>query len=509
MSRTRYTYIRNLLWILALCFAAGEGLPCHAQSGNLPASPLITHVSVDTLTDEVIVYWNPSASDSIEYYTVYTIPASELGKQNPAANPIGQVDAGTYEFRHAPMQYIPDTYVVTATDSSNNESLIGNRFHQPVKISTAYDSCAQQILIEWNGYLGWDNDLAGYRLHGSKHCEQVLDVLVGPEKRSFIHEGVEENTRYNYHLEAFNNQGVVSGSNASDYYTYMPSPPEYINLDYVSVIDNYSVEISFSPDLESSLNTYSVSKASSEDGNYLTWQTLSNVTSQQVILNDEFPAAGQQFFYRVDALNSCGRSVLSSNIAGNILLRGEVSGSRTTISWTPYDGFTGDLLNYDVFRKNSTEELIHVATVDRNTTTFSEQIGQSVSGKLPGRVTYVVFAIEEIRNPYGFVGVSKSNTIDLDIESTVFMPNAFTPNGDMQNDYFAPVFDFIPENFLMIIFDRTGKKLFETRDPLNGWDGTAGTHQQAIEGVYVYHIEYTSYTGLKDVQTGSLTLIRP
>ncbi len=64
------------------------------------------------------------------------------------------------------------------------------------------------------------------------------------------------------------------------------------------------------------------------------------------------------------------------------------------------------------------------------------------------------------------------------------------------NFEFKPMMDFAPRKYMMIVFDRGGRKLFETTDPGEGWDGTFHGGDFVMEGVYVYFIQYTDYTGL-------------
>jgi len=77
------------------------------------------------------------------------------------------------------------------------------------------------------------------------------------------------------------------------------------------------------------------------------------------------------------------------------------------------------------------------------------------------------------------------------------------------NDTFLPILDFMPSSYKMLIYDRSGKMLFQSADPYYGWDGTLNGRKLARQGVYVYHIEYTSYTGIRKVLTGNLSLVNP
>ncbi len=109
---------------------------------------------------------------------------------------------------------------------------------------------------------------------------------------------------------------------------------------------------------------------------------------------------------------------------------------------------------------------------------------------------------------------SDSVTIRVSLERRVFFPNAFSPNGDNVNDYFA-VFGDQP-NVQVIrslqIFDRWGNQLFERKDlqpndPETGWDGTA-RGRELPEGIYVYAAEVEFLDGATLIFSGDVALLR-
>ena len=64
---------------------------------------------------------------------------------------------------------------------------------------------------------------------------------------------------------------------------------------------------------------------------------------------------------------------------------------------------------------------------------------------------------------------SRSNYACADMEPLFYIPNAFSPNG--VNKFFRPEGQFINFSFYeMVIFNRWGEKLFETRDFFEGWE---------------------------------------
>lgn len=91
----------------------------------------------------------------------------------------------------------------------------------------------------------------------------------------------------------------------------------------------------------------------------------------------------------------------------------------------------------------------------------------------------------------------------LQSDPLVFAPNAFTPDGDEYNNYWMVCISGLDEHsFHLLLFDRWGEVIFESYDPLVGWDGTY--HGQLVmDGTYtwtltikdVYTDKYNEYFG--------------
>jgi gliding motility-associated-like protein len=88
---------------------------------------------------------------------------------------------------------------------------------------------------------------------------------------------------------------------------------------------------------------------------------------------------------------------------------------------------------------------------------------------------------------------STTRTLNVVTERTVYIPNAFTPNGDGLNDKFMPYVsgDFVNADFQMRIFDRWGLKLLFTGDVNQGWNGIY-KGDLCERDVYVYSVIFTS-----------------
>ena len=101
-------------------------------------------------------------------------------------------------------------------------------------------------------------------------------------------------------------------------------------------------------------------------------------------------------------------------------------------------------------------------------------------------------------------------TIDVRVREHVHVPNAFTPNGDGESDYFFPrsLLSRGVTAFDMTIFNRWGEKVFFTNSTNGrGWDGNMSGKAQPT-GVYIYQINVTYRDGNTEKYTGNVTLLR-
>lgn len=87
------------------------------------------------------------------------------------------------------------------------------------------------------------------------------------------------------------------------------------------------------------------------------------------------------------------------------------------------------------------------------------------------------------------------------------LPNAFSPNGDNNNDWLQFFAGHDVENFNLKIFDRWGNMVFETSSIGNYWDGYY-KGKLLNSGIYTYTLDYTLTDLGPKAETGNITLIR-
>jgi gliding motility-associated-like protein len=98
--------------------------------------------------------------------------------------------------------------------------------------------------------------------------------------------------------------------------------------------------------------------------------------------------------------------------------------------------------------------------------------------------------------------------VSCDTGGDLSLPNAFTPDGDGNNDLFClQGWDLCTMHFSILIFDRWGEKVFESNTPSFCWDGIYKNKPLPAD-VFVYTVNAAFSDGDKISKKGNITLIR-
>ncbi|MCC6251893.1 MAG: gliding motility-associated C-terminal domain-containing protein, partial [Bacteroidia bacterium] len=99
-----------------------------------------------------------------------------------------------------------------------------------------------------------------------------------------------------------------------------------------------------------------------------------------------------------------------------------------------------------------------------------------------------------------------STVVYINPDPEVFIPTAFSPNGDNNNDILYVRGNCVKE-LSFKVYDRWGELVFKSHSISNGWDGTF-KGQELQTGIYVYVIDYVLYNDKIKTGKGNVTLIR-
>ena len=107
----------------------------------------------------------------------------------------------------------------------------------------------------------------------------------------------------------------------------------------------------------------------------------------------------------------------------------------------------------------------------------------------------------------GCIGSDFINVKLYKVDPDLYVPTAFTPNGDAKNEVLRPILLGMRELHFFRVYNRNGQLVFSTTQKNDGWDGTfKGNPQQA--GTYVWMAEGINYRGELKQKKGTSILIR-
>lgn len=88
----------------------------------------------------------------------------------------------------------------------------------------------------------------------------------------------------------------------------------------------------------------------------------------------------------------------------------------------------------------------------------------------------------------------------------LYMPTAFTPDGNGKNDVLRPTASSYIQEYSMLIINRWGSVMYQSIDPTQGWDGTFGG-EYVEPGIYIYIIKLKDIEGVEWNYQGSVLVL--
>jgi len=103
---------------------------------------------------------------------------------------------------------------------------------------------------------------------------------------------------------------------------------------------------------------------------------------------------------------------------------------------------------------------------------------------------------------------SITKTVIITGEHAVYIPNAFSPDGNGENDIFKPQgFGISNNDYSLRIYNRWGELMFETENFDNGWNGTYKAKDVPL-GTYLWQLSYMDINEVVYQKTGKITVLR-
>lgn len=370
-------------------------------------------------------------------------------------------------------------YLVRPVDACGSFSINSN-----IVSALALELSTNELQVD----IAWDNlpDFEKYELFRNGTLLQTF----GSEARSYIDTDVTCGQTYRYYVigSGTDPQGDSYASVSVELETQVTSsaiPAAPLLLTSYNL--NNQVEITLEgtePDGRTSIER-SINKT--------VYKPLATVT-QPVYLDDD--AGIRPICYRATFTNACGNSSALSNISCPVILTAErqTDGS-VLLNWSDYVGFPTGNPEYTVELLDASGN--PVTTYPATGLTFTDN---TLSGELQV-LRYRIKAISQDGSIQSY-----SNIVPVEQDALLYIPSAFTPNGDGLNDTFEIKGKFF-SSYTLRVYNRMGNVIFEGTDANPAWDGTQNG-QLVLPGAYAYELTITTSFGTVKNKRGTITLLR-
>ncbi|MBL0048599.1 MAG: gliding motility-associated C-terminal domain-containing protein [Bacteroidetes bacterium] len=470
----------------------------------VPDIPQLIVASVNFTNDLATLSWHPTYLKDTKGYYVYQYIG---GTYNVIDTLIGINDT-TYTFLASTAGIAPESFAIAAFDSCSNTSPIGNYFTTS-NLTVFGDLCNGSNNLTWTPYTDFVNGLSGYNVYVSVNSSPYSFLAtVNPSLNEYIHANVVNGTQYDYYVSA-NDAGSnyrATTNHVSQLATVLKLP-QFTYVRYASVTTNEKIDLAFIADTSAIVRQYNVYRAENINGPYNLIGSVPYDTNYTHYYSDVTALPSERsYFYKVISVDDCNTERAPSNVSKTILLKADENLDMVNlIIWSDYRGWPNGVNDVKLYRYvDGNKNLEPIALVPFTTNRFQDDV--STYASYNGEFCYSVIAREAAGNPYNYADSAQSNIMCFDQQSTMYIPNAFSPTG--ANPIFKPHTVFVnTEGYLLRIFNKWGNMLFETTNPDKGWDGKVNG-ELVPDGVYIYVMKYQNSAGAPNERRGALTIVR-
>ena len=370
------------------------------------------------------------------------------------------------------------TISVTAFDPCDGQRVQSN-IGSSIRFSVNVEN--RQNRIVWEVVSG---NFQQYRIVKDGAVATVINVQ---NQKQYIDTNVVCGGQYDYKVILQENGGFLSTSGAIDVTAISTDVPDAIT-DISASVEGEDILLTWQAPTTFMADSYIISR-SKDRTNFQVVDT----TSTETYLDENLIPQSYNYYYKVSYYDACGNLSAQSIIAKSVLLTLMIDQS---ISWTPYSGWANGVMEYILEKFDEHGQIIQQISMG-SSTTYEESPDNPYQ--------FIQYRITAIPQDMSQATVY-SNTLDVIYRSKVAFPNAFSPNGDGENDIFNFKSRYITA-VIMKIYNRWGELVFQTTDIDQGWDGNINGKPAPL-GTYIHHSQLTDDMGVTFVKSGEIVLIR-
>ncbi|GAB4409951.1 MAG: hypothetical protein OHK0039_13970 [Bacteroidia bacterium] len=479
------------------CSGTSEPLGLSITARVMPEPIEVRNVSVVDRRSARIS-WRPYPGSDFVEYAIHRIDGPAPG----VVGTITDINITTFTETNPALDFEANSYCykVLVRNTCDEYSLLdATAAHCTIDLETTPANDA--IDLSWSAYVGYTVDQ--YEVYRSDSYTSTATILIGvvpgttltfTDRETFCRDSI------SYRVQAVGLGGFDqrSFSDIDANAPIHPQPRETSDIVSASVIDDSLVEVTWTAYNGYLPDRYYLEK-SADGASWITVDTFPLGT--QSYTDFDVSVDTRSYYYRIWALDQCGDRSAEGLYGKTILLntRLDQTGKIPQLSWTAYEEWANGVLSYQIEVLNDqTGEFEPVDQIGGGVRQFADNLTRLDQATY----CYRVRAIEVAGNG----AEAFSNVACVTFGPGLFVPNAFTPNNDGDNDVFYIYAPNIAQAELSI-YNRWGQLLYRSFDLQAGWDGSY-KGRGVPEGVYVFTIEGVGVDGTPVSRSGTVTLFR-
>jgi gliding motility-associated-like protein len=402
-------------------------------------------------------------------------------------------------------------YTLSFMDCCNNLTQYNDIGYELMLASSEQQGCNQLIEYEWENYnnpydIGFSYNI--YVQVNSGPIELVANQAGNQNIFNFF-DFIDQDT-IRMRVEVVDENGVARSNSPWLIDTAeIVQPPREFYINYLSVVGNNQIDITFFIDTLSELRNLQID--TSKYGVDFDWIERYDATLfpglGDIYLPDTVsPTYNDARYYQITANDSCGDDY-TSTIGRTIFTEAFLFDFfKNEVKWNAFELENAVVSAYKLYRDYGAGLQLIETFPPAISFSFVDDISDFYNQQ--GTFCYRVEADYTFTYPDGDTEffTSSSNVSCVEQRPSVYIPNAIAPNGT--NNEFKPYIVFgNPTEYKMQIFNRWGEQIFESNDPNAGWFGTNGSSDVPTGG-YPYVIQFTASDGQRIEKKGIVTVVR-
>ena len=353
--------------------------------------------------------------------------------------------------------------------------------------------------ISWTPYVGWDT-LNQYYIYRSTTGGTYKRIATIPATDTFFVDVKVCDNEYTYLVAAEHpTLGYTSYSNSFNFNPYYKIPKDTLVVELVTVSKGKAWVYWFN-NSNLGVKEYFIDRYDEYTG----WVGEVHSTNDTFFSDSTVEIQNFSYKYRVWYRDFCNERNPSGNHGSTLHLQAElVNNSDFVYTWNSYQNWINGINNYIIetasHKDSAYTKLAEVNALDTQYIHKNKALNSDSS-------FYV--RVKAIRN--NFSDTSVSNAIQVQPLPNIFIPNAFSPNGDGVNDFFK--LDGIgfqrsdTSQFSISIYNRWGQMVYSSNTYGQFWDGKFN-QEQCPSDIYRYVIYIKGINNMKYYFDGNIHIL--